>query len=430
MPIADNVAAPIAKYASKAFINRFDPNKPTLQRIFHENWKPFLDALKTVNITFPQYVFDEVERMIACGTLDMGFEVYECPNCHRHHIICYTCKSRFCTSCGTKTTKARALKIAKSTLDVQHRHMVFTIDERLRKYFYYHKDWLNFLFDAASEAIIYTFNKQKKESQKSNQRKRKRRKKKKKSSLTPGFICTLHSYGRDLKWNPHLHLICTEGGMDENHVYRAVSYINYESLRKSFMRQLLYKMRDALPPDSQELKEFKKLISQLYREKTNGFYVFAPPMKTSKSGKDQVIKYMIRYAGKPVMAQSRITGYDYYSKTVTYWYQDHKTNETITVNESVYKFILKLIRHIMPPQFKMVRYYGIYATCDHKHKKPMKRRLSKQNHHKFNHDRPKHYRLSLIDTFGTDPLLCTCGHYMEFVDAYVPSRFHDDGESP
>lgn len=162
MPIADNAAAPIAKYASKAFVNRFDPNKPTLQRIFHENWKSFLDALKTVNISFPQYVFDEVERMIACGTLDMGFEVYECPNCHRHHIICYTCKSRFCTSCGTKMTKARAIRIAKSTLDVQHRHMVFTIDERLRKYFYFHKDWLHFLFDAASEAIIYTFNRQKK----------------------------------------------------------------------------------------------------------------------------------------------------------------------------------------------------------------------------------------------------------------------------
>ena len=46
--------------------------------------------------------------MMACGTLDMGFEIYECPNCHRHHIICYTCKSRFCPSCGSKATRARA----------------------------------------------------------------------------------------------------------------------------------------------------------------------------------------------------------------------------------------------------------------------------------------------------------------------------------
>ena len=147
-----------------------------------------------------------------------------------------------------------------------------------------------------------------------------------------------------------------------------------------------------------------------------------------KSGKDQVIKYMIRYAGKPAMAQSRITSYDYHSKTIEYWYQDHESGEQKTVKESIFKFMIKLIRHIPRPQFKMVRYYGIYATCDHKHKKAVRLKLSHQN--KNRHDRPKRYRLSLIDTFGVYPLLCTCGHYMEFVDSYVPPRFRADGESP
>jgi hypothetical protein len=92
--------------------------------------------------------------------------------------------------------------------------------------------------------------------------------------------------------------------------------------------------------------------------------------------------------------------------------------------------MLKLIRHIPQPQFKMVRYYGIYAACDHKHKQAVKQRLLKQNRFKNYHDRPKHYRLSLIDTFGVDPLLCTCGSYMEFVDSYVPSRLQAGGEPP
>ena len=98
-----------------------------------------------------------------------------------------------------------------------------------------------------------------------------------------------------------------------------------------------------------------------------------------KSGKDQVIKYMIRYAGKPAMAQSRITSYDYHSKTIEYWYQDHESGEQKTVKESVFKFMIKLIRHIPRPQFKMVRYYGIYATCDHKNKKAVRLKLSHQN---------------------------------------------------
>ena len=100
--IANDLAQPIVQTASKAYVKKYDPNKPTFQVIFHELWNPFLSLCKEKLITIPQYILYEVARMIACGTLDMGFEVYECPNCHRHHIICYTCKSRFCPSCGSK----------------------------------------------------------------------------------------------------------------------------------------------------------------------------------------------------------------------------------------------------------------------------------------------------------------------------------------
>ena len=426
--ILDSWAEPIVKTATKAFKHNYHPNKPTFQLIFNNHWDEFLALCKEKNISIPQYKIDEVKRMMVCGTLDMGFEVYECPNCHRHHIICYTCKSRFCPSCGTKLTRARAYRIANSTLDVNHRHMVFTIDERLRDYFWKNPEWLNFLFDATKEAIFYTFTKSKNSTDKSPKKKKRRRKKK--STLTPGFIITLHTYGRDLKWNPHLHVLCTEGAMNQDHTYKSVKYLHYESFRKSFMKQILDKMKVALQSNTEELRIFQKLVNTIYKEKTNGFYVNAPPNDMKKSGKDQVVKYMIRYAGKPAMAQSRIISYNKNNKTIKYYYQDHLTNERVEVEENIFRFFWKLLRHIPSPQFKMVRYYGIYATCDHKHKQAVKHRLFKQNSHKPDHNRPKHYRLSLIDTFGVDPLLCTCGHYMEFVDSYVPSRLQAGGEPP
>ena len=305
--ILDSWAEPIVKTATKAFKHNYHPNKPTFQLIFNNHWDEFLALCKEKNISIPQYKIDEVKRMMVCGTLDMGFEVYECPNCHRHHIICYTCKSRFCPSCGTKLTRARAYRIANSTLDVNHRHMVFTIDERLRDYFWKNPEWLNFLFDATKEAIFYTFTKSKNSTDKSPKKKKRRRKKK--STLTPGFIITLHTYGRDLKWNPHLHVLCTEGAMNQDHTYKSVKYLHYESFRKSFMKQILDKMKVALQSNTEELRIFQKLVNTIYKEKTNGFYVNAPPNDMKKSGKDQVVKYMIRYAGKPAMAQSRIISY-------------------------------------------------------------------------------------------------------------------------
>ena len=31
-------------------------------------------------------------------------------------------------------------------------------------------------------------------------------------NFTPGFIMVLHTFGRDLKWNPHIHCLISEGG--------------------------------------------------------------------------------------------------------------------------------------------------------------------------------------------------------------------------
>jgi hypothetical protein len=137
--------------------------------------------------------------MMDCGTLAAGYEIYECPDCHRSHIICYTCKSRSCPSCGVKYAKQRAANVSSHTLDVDHRHIVFTIDDRLRQWFKEDRHMLNFLFDSAWKTIMYSFKK--------NCRKD--------DTFTPGVMITLHTFGRSLIWNPHVHCLVTEGGMNK-----------------------------------------------------------------------------------------------------------------------------------------------------------------------------------------------------------------------
>ena len=129
-------------------------------------------------------------------------------------------------------------------------------------------------------------------------------------------------------------------------------------------------------------------------------------------GKNAVVNYIIRYTGRPVMAESRIIDFDEETKIIHYYYEDHKTEERIEVKEQVIEFMKKLVQHIPEPQFKMIRYCGLYATCDHSHKNAVKKEFS--------------YRRELIETFDTDPLLCSCGTYMEYIDYWVlPSRRKD-----
>ena len=85
----------------------------------------------------------------------------------------------------------------------------------------------------------------------------------------------------------------------------------------------------------------------------------------------------------------------------------------------------KLVQHIPEPQFKMIRYCGLYATCDHNHKSAVKKMREKSCRVKKEFS----YRRELIETFDTDPLLCSCGTYMEYIDYWVPpSRRKDDDD--
>ena len=38
----------------------------------------------------------------------------------------------------------------------------------------------------------------------------------KSQKFTPGFISVLHTFGRDLKWNPHIHCLISEGGLSDD----------------------------------------------------------------------------------------------------------------------------------------------------------------------------------------------------------------------
>ena len=404
--INDNLAAPTHKIATKSFEKMSDPDKITIQRLFVRYWDDFLEDTEVIKNGVRPVVLQEVERMMSCGTVDAGFEIYECPNCRKIHIICYTCKSRFCNSCGIKLAKIRAEFISNAVLDVSHRHVVFTIDERLRRFFKKDRLLLNALFEAAKDTIFYTFNKMNG----------------KKHTFTPGIILTLHTFGRDLKWNPHIHCLITEGGMDEESHYKVINYINYETLRKSFMASLAKRMREFYADSPNELSELRKLLNIIYKEKKNGFYVNAPKMK-NKKGKNAVVNYIIRYTGRPVMAESRIIDFDEETKIIHYYYEDHKTEERIEVKEQVIEFMKKLVQHIPEPQFKMIRYCGLYATCDHNHKNAVKKMREKLQKPKKEFS----YRRELIETFDTDPLLCSCGTYMEYIDYWVPpSRRKDD----
>ena len=137
-------------------------------------------------------------------------------------------------------------------------------------------------------------------------------------NFTPGFIMVLHTFGRELKWNPHIHCLISEGGYSDNGFWRNVHHFNYAFLRNSFRTALLNELEAKIGPS------FKKQKARCYKEHKDGFYVYAKPNKCDPS---TVLKYIGRYLGRPVIATSRIDSYD--GDFVTFHYNRHEDNKYV-----------------------------------------------------------------------------------------------------
>lgn len=300
----------------------------------------------------------------------------------------FTCKSRFCVTCGKVYTDNWIENMLGNLINVKHRHMVFTIPEELRKFFGIDRQRLKILPKCAAKAVtswMHSLNK--------------------KEQFTPGIVTVIHTFGRDLKWNPHVHMMVTEGGKGSITEWRHIRHFAFEALRKRWQKILL----DEITYISGNSKEIRILKNKLYKKHDKGFYVHA---KTEIKSAKGAAKYVGRYVGRPAIAESRILDYD--GENVTFKYTRHEDNKEVIETVQVYEFIKKLIIHIPEKNFKMIRYFGIYS----------RRSKGRNNFVKMMDDKILKLRKSLykwenriLASFGVNPCKCAkCNNQMRFYD--------------
>ena len=331
---------------------------------------------------------ENIDKMIHCGDPSFGGAMYGCPQCGKLKFVPFRCHSRFCPTCGNKYAMERTTSMSFKLVHVTHRHCVFTIDKSLREFFLKDRSLLDCLFHSANSVITRMFYKMNKS-----------------KNFTPGFIMVLHTFGRDLKWNPHIHCLISEGAYSDDGFWRHVKHFDYTFLRNAFRTALLNEMESKIG------SSFKKVKAKCYREHQQGFYVYAKPNLCDPR---IVVKYIGRYLGRPVIATSRIDKYD--GEVVTFHYNRHEDEQYIEETIPAMEFIQRLIRHIPEKHFKMIRYGGIYARHREIDSK-LYRAISKSKHHiyrSFNQ-----WRTAILSSFGYDPLVCPdCQHRMEFLELY------------
>lgn len=294
------------------------------------HWNKYLEKHSGI----PDYVKDEVRKMINCrDPKKSGYLKYVCPNhLNKCIIIPHSCKSRFCNVCGVSQTNKWINDAVGDFPNTSYFHIVFTVPDYLWYFFRNesNKILLGFLFKASSETILGWF---------------------KERNLIPAITSVLHTFGKKLNYNTHIHMIVAAAGLSYdkkgNPIWKKVNYIPEKMLKKRW-RTILLKILSKHIDSS-----FKKTLFKI------NWYVHLGIRLTNPSA---TCKYIGRYTKRPVIAESRISDYD--GNFVTFFYEDKSKGYTkkeyckLTVEE----FITNLIQHIPLKQFKMIRYYGVLAN--------------------------------------------------------------------
>ncbi len=311
-------------------------NRITIADIFlsNKNWKRFIEKhwkiMREIEVI-------EVERMLNC---QKSFLFFKCPNCGSTKTIHFNCNSRVCTACGKTHTDKWAKALSKRIFNVTHRHVIFTMPKQLRRYFFRNSKLLKLYFDCCEIAL------------------EKMMKECKYRHVKPSVVMVMHTFGRAMNFNAHVHCIVAEGGFDKNDNWVNVNFFPYNLLKSKWKSTFLTVVRSALISDYPEISS---LINDLWQLDYKKFYIRA---KDRIANPKDLIKYIGRYIRHPAVAESRIESFD--DKTVTFWYEDHDTKEKIWVTMEIDEFIMAVISHIPDKHFKLIRYYGGYARKESK----------------------------------------------------------------
>ena len=317
-----------------------------LKRIFRDNWERFVRTSETY---IRPVVFENVRRMLACCTVQLGLHVLKCEGCETGRLVPHTCKSRFCSSCGKVATDRWCGALLGLLPQSRYHHLVFTLPWQFRVLVRANRKAMQDVLCQAAMAAIRAL---------SEHRRR--------LPFRPGVMLTVHTFGGDLKFNVHLHAMVTAGGLDR-HGRRWVatakrSFCPANALRKAWRREVLARVRQANKAGllrRPRLSNGTLMNIEAVCGYTAGSCYYTNISKPIDDPEFSV-RYCARYTRRPALSEARVLGYD--GDTVTFRYRDHLRGNPAAVRRMpVLKFIRFLTAHIPEKHQPMTRYYGLFA---------------------------------------------------------------------
>lgn len=283
---------------------------------------------------------------LKCGLGKLGADEYSSGAETR--FVPHTCKSSACAECGAK----RAIKWIREQLsylpDIRWLGMTMTMPEQLWPVFRDNQQLLQKLPAFGAHAID--------EWSRSH------------AAAIPFIVVVMQTANGELIFKPHLHIICSSGGMDTSKS-KWIDNIGLEGAVKPIMELWRGKVLDYLSKAYQSgfigKSAPKRFSEHLEWQRTREWHLW-----TEERTKDDLLNYLGRYVGRPPVSESSIQNFDengvdfiasvYSRKGNRRQGSEHKKIKK-PVHYSLGKFMRLLTNHLPGRYRHNVRYFGLLA---------------------------------------------------------------------
>jgi hypothetical protein len=336
--------------------------------------------------------------VLDCGTAALGWELYASDSEEKH---CYhRCKSRFCPSCGYRATLLWLEKQEAALPDIPYAGVVFTMPRELWSIFKRNRHLLHDLADLGASVIQQWI--------------------RIRYGVSVLVMVVPHTFGGDLKFNSHLHILLSAGGLHES----SAEWIPHLRLEKGpLMRMWRYAvtahLRSALRAgvlrSDLSTQALQRLLSTAYQNERHPRWIIFLHKIASKS---HFLRYAARYVRRPPIASWRLL--EVTNREVVFVAKDTKAGRLVPTRCLLSEFVRLLAPHVPDLYRHAIRYFGLLAPSAKGNKwaglfvalsqemKTPPPRLS--------------WRDSLVRYFGFDPLIDSRGHEMRWVRRERPVK--------
>lgn len=296
-------------------------------------FRTFGDEYIAQNPHLPLQHKKTIDAIINCRSGAYGVTVYRCDKCGKKHLIDRSCGNRHCPQCQYHKSRQWLDAQIERRLPGGHFLLTFTLPEQLRTFCRSNQDAAyDTMFKVASESI-----------------KKLAKDPRLIGADLPGFTAVLHTWGRQMQYHPHLHLIVPAGGLSPDRMKWLPSRNNFYLPVRALSQIFQAKFKDEMA--KRELMH--KIDPPVWKMAWN---VNCQPIGNSEAA----LKYLAPYIFRVAISNSRIMAVK--DRNVTFSYRKKDSNRPRQVTLDVMEFIRRFLQHVLPSGFMKVRHYGFMSS--------------------------------------------------------------------